>query len=191
MTKPRRQPHDDLLVDTSTQSFHMAMGPDGISRTIGMTETFSDGSTRHVAYEDVPTDDPYVKMRQRIAGEDPPSEVSTTFAPSQIRPPTYPAGMPFLEGRESHTRESPRGSHSEHVRWRCIDPDVVQGALADILVAEGWVEAPLSAAPPLLQTFGGQVFQRDRRMRLISRYDFDGGSVIDLMDTVARSSGIR
>jgi hypothetical protein len=148
---------DDGAVEHSTQSFHMTVGPGGVSRTVSMTETFSDGSTRHVDYEDVVVkNDPYVRLRQRTAGEEPPSEVFTTFVPSPVRPHTYPAGMPFLEGRESHTTESPRGSTSPGVRWRCTDPEVLLHALAEILVADGWTQAPLSATASLPQTRGGR-----------------------------------
>lgn len=178
-----REPEGEGAVEHSTQSFFVAVGPDGVSRTVSMTETFSDGSTRHVDYEDVVVkDDPYVRLRQRIAGEAPPSEIFTEFLPSPVRPPTYPAGMPFLEGRASHSTESPRGSVSPSVRWRCTDPDVVMRALSDILVADGWTEAPLAATLSFLPNEPGQVFVRDGAMRWINRGDFAGGSVISLLE---------
>jgi hypothetical protein len=175
----RQSPEDEGTLE-SVERFHIVVGPDGVSRSVDMTETFSDGSSRDVVYEDVAADDPYVQVRQRIAGEEPPSEVATTFAPSPVRPRTYAAGMPFLEGRESHTTESPRGTRSEGVRWRCTDPEVLQRALADVLLSDGWMEAPSSAIPSSLQAAGGHAFKRGRAIRLVNRYDFEGESVIEL-----------
>lgn len=52
MTKPRPEADDDDE-ETFTQSYLMEEGPDGIGRVVSMTDTFSDGSTHHVAYEEV------------------------------------------------------------------------------------------------------------------------------------------
>jgi hypothetical protein len=147
-----------------------------------MTETFADGSTRHVAYEDVPSDDPYVRLRQQIVGEDVPSEILTTFAPSPVRPRTYPPGLPFLAGRESHTTESPNGTRSEDVRWRCTDPDELHRALTETLIADGWVATSVAAFPWLRHRTGDEAFVRGHRLVVISRHDFEGGGIIDAAD---------
>ncbi|HEY4307429.1 MAG TPA: hypothetical protein VGM82_23350 [Gemmatimonadaceae bacterium] len=174
--------YDEEESETSTQDFTVAVGPDGVARTIDMTETYADGSTHRVMYEEVPSDDPYVRLRQRIVGENPPSEVSTTFAPSAARPRSYPAGLPFVAERECYTTESPAGTRSVGVRWRCTDPEEVQRAVADALVADGWVGTSLTAMAWFRYSNGGQVFARGSRLRVISRHDFEGGSVIDLAD---------
>src|SRR5437868_11504968 len=116
--------------ETFDMTFMVEQQGDGPRRLIRSIETQPDGSRSVIEYEEaLPANDRYVRSRQRTVGDDPPREIVTEFLPSPVRPQTYPAGFPFLAGRECHTTESPAREVSPGVRWPCDDPDAVLSAL--------------------------------------------------------------
>jgi hypothetical protein len=174
-------------MDTDSETFDMTFiveqqgdGPRRLSRSI---ETHPDGSRIVVEYEEVlPANDPRVRSRQRTVGDDPPRAIVTEFLPSLVRPQTYPAGFPFLAGRECHTTESPAGSVSPGARWPCEDPDAVLAALVDICLGEGWLREQPSSVEPLIHENLVAAFKREDDVRLFHRVDHEGGSVMQMLD---------
>src|SRR4051794_10214038 len=94
--------------ETFDMTFVVEQQEDGPPRLVRSIETHPDGLRIVTEYEEaLPANDRYVRSRQRTVGDNPSHEIVTEFLPSPVRPQTYPAGFPFLAGRESHTTESP------------------------------------------------------------------------------------
>lgn len=171
--------------DSETFDMHVVIEQigGGPARVVRSIESHPDGQTIVTEYEEVPSGaDPYVRSRRRPVGEDPPREIITEFLPSPVRPPTYPEGFPFLEGRECHTTESPAGSMSPGARWPCGDPEVVLASLVEASIANGWVRVTASDIPSYTRDNLGAAFRRGTDLRLFSRLDHEHGSVIQMLD---------
>jgi hypothetical protein len=169
--------------DTYDVSFEVKQQGDGPPRLVRSIETHPDGSRVVTEYEEaLPANDHYVRSRQRTVGDGPPREIVTEFLPSPVRPLTYPAGFPFLAGRESHTTESPDGSESPGARWPCDDPEAVLAALVDTCLGEGWTRVPPSSVPSLVRENLAAAFRRLDHVRLFHRVDLELGSVIQMLD---------
>jgi hypothetical protein len=169
--------------ETFEIAFVIEQRDDGPARVVRSIETHSDGSAIVTEYEEVlAADDPYVRSRQRTVGDGPPREIITEFLPSPVRPPTYPAGFPFLPGRKCHTTESPAHSMSPGARWPCNDPEAVLAALVEVCVADGWIPVPASNVEPLMQEHLAVALRRKNELRLLHRTDLEQGSVIQMID---------
>ena len=168
--------------ETFEMTFELEERGDGPPRTIRSIETHPDGTRIVTEYEEVPTDDPYVRWRQRTVGGGPPREILTEFLPSPVRPPSYPADFPFLARRRSHTTESPARAVSPGARWPCDDPEVILAALVETCLAEGWARMPSSRVHPAMQENLGVTFVRENVVRLFHRTDHEQGSVIQMND---------
>jgi hypothetical protein len=177
--------------ETWEVAFVIEQHDDGPARVVRSIETHPDGSKIVTEYEEVsPGNDPYVRSRQRSVGDGPPHEIVTEFLPSPVRPPTYPAGFPFLPGRTSHTTESPAHSMSPGARWPCDDPEAVLAALVETCRAEGWTRVPASDVEPIMQKNLAVAMKRDGKLRLFHRSDLEPGSMIAMMDDIGSSHGI-
>jgi len=169
--------------ETFDMTFVVEQQGDGPPRIVRSIETHPDGSQIVTEYEEaLPVDDSYVRSRQRTVGADPPREIVTEFVPSPVRPRTYPAGFPFLEGRESYTTESPDGSTSPGARWPCDDPEAVLAALVDTCLGEGWTRVPPTSIQPFMREKLAVAFRRGDDLRLFHRVDHELGSVIQMLD---------
>ena len=169
--------------ETSRVTFVNLRIGDGPSRRVRSIETRQDGSKIVTDYEELSSaDDPHVRSRRRTRGDDPPDELVTEFLPSAVRPPTYPGGFPFLEGRESCTTESPARSGSPRASWRCHDPDTVLAALIETSLTDGWTRVAQSTVPPFMRANAGTTFSRGNDVRLFTRVDHEQGSVIRLTE---------
>jgi hypothetical protein len=169
--------------ETFEVRFEIEQIADGPRRLVRSVETHPDGSEVVTEYEEaLAYDDPYVRSRERTVGDGPPNEIVTEFLPSPVRPPTYPAGFPFLAGRECHTTESPAHSMSPGARWRCDDPEAVLAALVETCLAQGWTEVPQADLEPFMREHLSAAFRRANDTRLLSRVDLDRGSVIQMLD---------
>jgi hypothetical protein len=152
-------------------------------------EHHDDGTTVQHEYEDLPLppNDPYVRERQRnSAPSDSDSEIITTFAAFDERPPTFPAELPFLPGREVYTTESPDGSMSTGARWRCIDPEAVVASAVAASVADGWAIVPSSPLSLELPQQPAAVLRRGEMTRMCLIVETYGVYIVQLLDVQER-----
>jgi hypothetical protein len=147
-------------------------------------EHFTDGSTRRIDHEEMPlpTNDPYVRTRQRATGSDSSQEIVTGFAPAQSRPLTYPVGLPFLEGRPVSTTESTDPRYPPGARWRCQDPDVLVEALIEASCSDGWALASDPPAESMMPPNVVAMLSRPGKTRFFLRFERDEVRVIQLLE---------